>query len=254
MSRATGRQLDGLAELEEERRFLLRSLRDLEREREAGDVDDADFETLRDGYTARAAAVLRQIETGRRRSAPAPPRRWTRRVVIAVVVAVLATGIGVALGQAWGERGRGDEITGSTPAQEVIEILTTARAAMGRGDFGTANALFFEAVQREEERGVENPEPLAYYGWTLALGTRNNPDAAESDRQLELALLALGRAIEMDPTYADPHCFVAIVESEFRSDPSRALPFVETCESLDPPAEVADVVAAFADEIRAAAG
>ena len=49
---------DDLAELEEERRFLLTSIRDLEREHEAGDVDEHDFTTLRDGYVARAAAVL----------------------------------------------------------------------------------------------------------------------------------------------------------------------------------------------------
>ena len=50
---------DRLAELEEERRFLLRSLADLEREHEAGDVDRVDYRALKDGYTVRAAAVLR---------------------------------------------------------------------------------------------------------------------------------------------------------------------------------------------------
>ena len=47
---------DSLAHLEEEREFLLRSLRDLEREREAGDIDDDDYRTLHDDYTARAAS------------------------------------------------------------------------------------------------------------------------------------------------------------------------------------------------------
>ncbi len=51
----SGRRLDRLAELEEERRYLLRSLKDLERERAAGDVDDDDYDTLKDGYTVRAA-------------------------------------------------------------------------------------------------------------------------------------------------------------------------------------------------------
>ena len=46
---------DRLAELEEERRFLLRSLDDLAREHEFGDVTDEDYRTLQDGYTARAA-------------------------------------------------------------------------------------------------------------------------------------------------------------------------------------------------------
>ena len=47
---------DPLGTLREEQRFLLESLRDLERERDAGDVTDEDYETLREGYVARAAA------------------------------------------------------------------------------------------------------------------------------------------------------------------------------------------------------
>lgn len=52
-----------LAELHEQRDFLLRSLLDLEAEREAGDLDEADYQALRDSYTVRAAAVLRAIES-----------------------------------------------------------------------------------------------------------------------------------------------------------------------------------------------
>ncbi|MCU4185846.1 hypothetical protein K6U06_15865 [Acidiferrimicrobium sp. IK] len=50
------------AVLEEERDFFLRSLRDLESERAAGDIDDVDYAALRSDYTARAAAVLRRLE------------------------------------------------------------------------------------------------------------------------------------------------------------------------------------------------
>ena len=70
--RMTRVDLDQLAELEEERRFLLRSLADLEREHDAGDIDDADYATLRDGYTVRAAAVLREIDGGRAQLPPKP--------------------------------------------------------------------------------------------------------------------------------------------------------------------------------------
>jgi hypothetical protein len=63
-STASGRRLDRLAELEEERRFLLRSLTDLEREHDAGDVDDLDYETLKDGYTVRAAACCARSTRG----------------------------------------------------------------------------------------------------------------------------------------------------------------------------------------------
>jgi tetratricopeptide (TPR) repeat protein len=51
------------AALEDERDFCLRSLRDLEAERDAGDIDDADYEFLKDAYTARAAAALRALAT-----------------------------------------------------------------------------------------------------------------------------------------------------------------------------------------------
>ena len=47
--------------LEEERDFFLRSLRDLEVEHDAGDIDDADYDALKDDYTVRAAAVIRQL-------------------------------------------------------------------------------------------------------------------------------------------------------------------------------------------------
>lgn len=249
-----GREIDRLAELEEERRFLLRSLRDLEREREAGDVDDADYETLRDGYTVRAADVLRQIEDGKRSLAPAPPRRWGLVIGVSAAIVLGAVGIGLVLANAWGERGADQEITGFTPGDDVRSVLANARAAMSRGDFATANELFLVADQAELERGVDNPEARAYVGWTFALLTVSNPDEAQSSEQLDLAVLALEQAVAMDPDYPDPHCFLAIIEFQFRGDAVAALEHVEICESRNPPADIADLITGFAQEIRAAAG
>ncbi|HYZ97739.1 MAG TPA: hypothetical protein VE575_03240, partial [Acidimicrobiales bacterium] len=63
MATATrGLDPDALAALEEQRDFLLRSLEDLEREHDAGDVDDHDYAALKDDYTARAARTIRAIE------------------------------------------------------------------------------------------------------------------------------------------------------------------------------------------------
>ena len=75
MSPSTRFDPDGLASLESERDFLLRSIADLETEREAGNLDDDRYRALKDDYTARAAAVLRSIEEGRdarRRRRPSP--------------------------------------------------------------------------------------------------------------------------------------------------------------------------------------
>ena len=249
----SGVKLDRLAELEEERRYLLRSLTDLDREYAAGDVDEIDYRTLKDGYTVRAADVLRQIEVGRKELPQRPPRRWSRTIAVTAAVLVGAIGVGFALAGAWGERSSGQEITGLTPGDESRIVLTNARDAMGQGDFALANSLFGTVVEMERGRGRDNAEALAYFGWTLALVTRQNPDLADGEERLDAARLALAQASELEPDYADPQCFLAIIEFQFRGDADAALPHVERCEASNPPAEVASLVASFAAEIRTAA-
>ena len=249
---ASGTRLDRLASLEEERRFLLRSLTDLEREHDAGDVDDLDYQTLKDGYTVRAANVLRQIEEGRDALPAAKPRRWSRIIAVTAAVVVGSVAVGFVLAGAWGERSSGQEITGLTPGDESRIVLTNARDAMSAGDFATANALFAEVIEMERGRGRENAEAVAYFGWTLALLTRQNPDQTDADERYGAAVLALGRATEIEPDYADPYCFLAIVEYQFRDDAAAALPYIERCEASNPPGDVASLVASFADEIRSA--
>jgi tetratricopeptide (TPR) repeat protein len=249
---ASGARLDRLAELEEERRFLLRSLDDLEREHDAGDVDDLDYETLKDGYTARAAAVLRQIEDGKSELPGRAPRRWSRVIAVSAAIVVGAVFVGFVLAGAWGERSSSQEITGLTPGDESRIVLTNARDAMTAGDFQLANTLFAEVIEMERARGRDNAEAVAYFGWTLALLTRTTPDGSEE--ALDAARLALSQAIEIEPDYADPQCFLAIIEYQFLGDADAALPYIERCEASNPPGDVASLVASFADEIRGAAG
>ena len=250
----SGAQLDRLAELEEERRYLLRSLTDLEKEHAAGDVDDLDYQTLKDGYTVRAATVLREIEEGHGALPQRPPRRWSRIIAVTAAVLVGSVGVGFVLAGAWGERSSGQQMTGLTPGDESRIVLTNARDAMGQGDFQLANSLFGRAIEMERDRGRDNAEALAYFGWTLALLTRQNPDQPDNADRLDAARLALGQAAELEPDYADPQCFLAIVEFQFRGDAEAALPHIEKCESSNPPAEVASLVSSFADQIRAALG
>jgi len=252
--RQFGGRVDRLAELEEERRYLLGSLKDLERERAAGDVDDDDYVTLKDGYTVRAAAVLREIESGRRALAPKPHRNLKRTLAIWAVAAVVAVGIGVALASAFGERGVNDEITGRSLGDDARTTLAEARAALNRGDFARANQLYVRADQAELERGNENAEARAHVGWTFALLARSEATAEGiAEEPLSIARLALDQAIAMDPTYADPYCYAAIVEFNFLADADAALPYVEQCEALDPPADIRGLVESFAQEIRDAA-
>ncbi len=249
----SGQRLDKLAELEEERRYLLRSLKDLERERAAGDVDDVDYETLKDGYTVRAASVIRQIEDGQRALAPKQPRNWKRTIMVSLAVAAFAVAVGAALASAFGERGANDEITGFSPGDDTRTTLANARAALNAGDFVRAQELFVRADQEEIERGNANAEARAYVGWTTFFLVRAAAGEGPLDQdQLDISLVALNQAISIDPTFPDPYCFVAIIEFNFNDDAQTALPFVEKCEALNPPSDIAGLVASFADEIRAA--
>ena len=249
---ASGQRLDRLAELEEERRYLLRSLTDLEKEHAAGDVDDLDYQTLKDGYTVRASDVLRQIDQGRGELPQRPPRRWSRIIAVTAAVVVGSVAVGFILAGAWGERSTGQEMTGLTPGDESRILLTNAREAMGQGDFQLANSLFGRVIEMDRDRGRESAEALAYFGWTLALLTRQSPDQPNAEERLDAARLALGQATEIEPYYADPQCFLAIIEFQFRNDAEAALPYIEQCEASNPPAEVGALVSNFADQIRAA--
>lgn len=248
----SGAHLDRLAELEEERRFLLGSLTDLERERNAGDVDEVDYKTLKDGYTVRTAAVLRLMEEGRAGLPTRPPRRWGRTLAVSATVLAASIGIGFALAGAWGERRAGQEMTGFTPGDDARMLLTSARNTLGTGDFELANSLFGRVVEMERDRGRDNAEAVAYFGWTLALMTRNDVSQPNTDARLDAARLALSQAIELEPDFADPQCFLAIIEFQFRDDAEAALPYIERCEASNPPGDIAGLVSTFAEEIREA--
>jgi hypothetical protein len=237
---------DRLAELEDERRFLLRSLRDLDAELEAGDVDVADYETLRDGYTKRAADVLREIDAGR---AQLPARRassWGRRLaIVAVVVAVAAVG-GWLVARSSGQRQPGQEITGGA-TDDVAVLLAEARTLLGT-DIGAAQ----ERYQRVLDERPDHPEAVTYSAWLLFIGSSG------ANEELRAAAVAtsrdqLTRATELDPTYPDPHCFLGVIAANYDEDNAAARTEFDQCLALDPPAQVRALVEQFASQLEPSA-
>jgi hypothetical protein len=95
-------------------------------------------------------------------------------------------------------------------------------------------------------------EALTYRGWTLALAAVRMSDVTAASRQLDTAVDLLISAIETDPTYADPYCFLGIVQFRFAGDANGAAPLVDGCLASNPPAEVRDLVQALATDIAAA--
>jgi len=229
---------DQLAELEQERRFLLTSLRDLNREHLYGDVDDVDYQTLREGYTARAAAVMRAIEEGKA-ALPAPPRQglW-RRIATAVVVLLIAVAAGVLVAQSSGQRLPGQELTGSIPG-DVSSQLAQARMALSADPVAAQNLYTQVLAERPN-----HPEALAYSGWLLAL---NSIGASEDlfTAALETSRSLLVRSTQADPNYADPHCFMAIIAARIQPDPDQVAGHTQRCLERNPPADMRGLLEAL---------
>jgi cytochrome c-type biogenesis protein CcmH/NrfG len=232
---------DQLAELEEQRRFLLRSITDLDREHLYGDVDDRDYETLRDGYTARAASVMRAIENGQteirhgRRRRPMVVAAW---IVGTILVASLA---GWLVARTSGQRLPGQSISGGLPGDEIAQKLAEARQLLG---VDPQQAIV--RYQQVRELDPNNAEALTYMGWLIAQSGSGAASGAEF----------LRGAIKLDPTYADPHCFLAITSADFLQPPDieTARSEAQACLDNNPPSQMVDLIQGFIDKLDAAAG
>ena len=220
-------------ELEEERDFLLASLRDLDRERDAGELSQRDYQALHDDYTARAAVVLRALERkqprprqGRRR-APEPTVRTRRPLVITLgVILCIAALTGVTVAAFSGQREPGSPLTGSLPdspsgrMQQALELESGGKAA---------DALkIYDELLRNDPRNVQ---ALAYRGWLLKRA--GLPD---------LAMASLDQAIAIDPRFPDAHFFRGMLLYQDRADPTAAITEFRLFLSNNPPSAMVPLV------------
>ena len=237
---------DRLAQLEEERRFLLGSLTDLEREHDAGDVDETDYATLKDGYTVRAADVLRSIDAGR--STPRDGNRdrdriaRRRRLVVTIGACVaIATLASVAVVRFVAPRSASGGLTGSGP-DAIATLLVDARQ-LQTTDKSAALARYREVLGRDPE----NAEARTYIGWLVANDVlQRGVTAFDAPEVLVAAMTSsetqLDKAISLDPRYADPKCFKAIIRFRFFADAPGASPVVDACLASNPPEVVRGLV------------
>jgi tetratricopeptide (TPR) repeat protein len=220
--------------LDEEREFLLGSLRDLEREHEAGELSDDDYAALRDEYTARAAAVLHQMDRSagpsRRAAAASPsrvPGRRGRSVVATIGVIVIVGALaGGAVAAFSGQRQAGAPITGSLPDTPSGKM---AQALQLETDGKAADALkVYDGLLKDDPKNVQ---ALAYRGWLLKRA--GFPD---------LAMVSLDQAVSIDPRYPDAHFFRGMVLYQDRKDPAGAVTEFRAFLSNNPPQEMVSLV------------
>ncbi len=215
-------ELDALLE---QRDHLLASLDDLEREREAGDIDDVDYATLKDDYTARAAATIRTIDA-RRALVPAT-RRGSRRLFWIAGIAAIAIASGVFIAQASGSRRAGEfgsgEIRSSTPT-----LLLRAQDELQNGRFDEAIDIYDEVLDVEPA----NVEALTYRAWV-----RYRRDQIPDD-----VLPDFAEAVALDPDYPDARVFNAIVLLD-DDQPLAAAEQLKAFDATDPPPFMINLVA-----------
>lgn len=234
---------------DESTEFLLRSLRDLEAERAAGDIDDDDYAALRDEYTARAAAALRAEERGRPAPvAPAAERPRAQRLLVVAGVVAFALLTGVLVAQAVGRRDDGEGITGEitqTPTQQASECIDLTVS----GELVDAVPCYEEVLATDPDNAVAH----TYLGWTLYL------TAGRAGARLPQDVLAglygearsrLDQAVESDPGYADARAFqvvVAVREERFEDAAAQ----LEAFDGLDAPADVRQLVDGIRPDVTA---
>ncbi len=209
----------------EERDFLLGSLDDLEAEYAAGDLDGADYESLKADYTTRAARVLRVIEAGEH-PAPieAPTAKRTGWMWLAGIT-VVATLAGITVAQFSGSRTLNDTITGDIRVT-TRELLLEAQQLLGEGDLDAAIDVYDDVL----ELSPANTEALAYKAWFLRL-QGNVVDA----RPL------VEDAVAIDPDYADARVFATAIALDV-GDVDAAKGHLDAFDQLDAPPFIEQLV------------
>jgi hypothetical protein len=265
-SGAAGQERPGLEALEEERDFCLRSLRDLEAERAAGDLDDADYDTLRDSYVARAAAALRELD---RENAPvepgsngraspagepesgtpvsAPPMRKganggvRKRVLVAAGVVVVGAAAAWAVVASSATRLPGEEVTGQAVGSVALaQSLQAAQQAVDRGDALTAVKDYQKVLKGDPKQ----PQALAGEGWILA--------QTQQPALLQQGLQMLTAAEQADPAYGPAHVYRGIAllsEADYRG----AIPELQWYLDHDPDPQLAPRVRTALQQAKTAA-
>jgi tetratricopeptide (TPR) repeat protein len=229
MSEQTSRELTDEERhgLESERNFLLRSIEDLEAEHAAGDLGDADLETLRGEYTARAARVIRSLGAGEvlETDQGATRKKPLRRFATIALVGIFAVGAGFFVANAAGSR-TADEVGTGDIRRSSRQLILDASDLAAAGNYDEAIDVYGEAI----DLLPTDPEAWTYRGWLRF--QQGEVDAAVAD---------LDEAVLAGPNYPDAWVFRAIVA--LRSDDiDTATSALMTFDGLDAPPSMQQLV------------
>lgn len=215
--------------LEEQKNILLASLEDLEIEFERGNLSEADYRSLKSDYTARAAAVIHQIDDDDAPVViPDAPRRSLSGKGMVVLTFILVVGVASVYLVVSSSRERLSTASSSGDiALNSRDTLARARELGARGKLVDAIKLYDEVIASDSK----NAEALAYRGWLLHL-------AGLGDR----ALVSLNKAVEANPSYPDARFFRAEVLWKDMNQPQKAIQDFDAFLANNPPKEMVAMV------------
>ena len=211
---------------EDEREHLLSSLDDLDAERAAGDIDEIDYATLKDDYTARAAKLTRALDGAKVKRKAAEKRPMQARIAWVASIVILAAFSAWAMVQFSGARGTSDTASGEIRLS-TVSLLNDAATEFGQGNVDRAIELYGDALEIEPT----NVEALTYRGWIQYQSC-----------DTEAALTDFDDAVFFDPEYADVRVFrsiVALDDGEFDA----AAEEIEAFDAAEPSAIAQNLVA-----------
>lgn len=269
--------LDRRLELDEEKTALYRALRELEFDHEAGHLSDPDYDSLRQRYETRAAALITELDAlggapegaGRAEaSAPVPPPSssargpWTRRPAVLAASAVALVVFGVIVGVSAGRYTERDQ--SFTPPGARLPVPgpppspvgpPTARLEPGKpippemlaGMLQAARQSLFDghyseaiaAYQAVLKRDATNVDAMTHLGLIVAIG-------GHADTALE----TFAKALAIDPRYAPAYLYRGQVLYEQKHDYAGAVQSWEHFMALVPKGEDHDRVAALVQDAK----
>jgi tetratricopeptide (TPR) repeat protein len=225
---------DALAALEEQRGFLRRSLADLERERAAGDLDDGDYESLRDDYQQRLDAVSAAVEEGKVTLAAQGSRSAGRTALIIGAVVVFALVCGFIVAHLAGRRGSGDEATGQILRSSRDQLALCLSQGFS-GDVSKTVSCYDDVLKIDPG----NEEAKTYRAGIKVV--------AQGDLSGIGDLLAVAEA---DPNYPDVHAFLAVAFDIIGRDDS-ALAELDKLAALHPAPLLLDLTSSLRQKLVA---
>jgi len=227
-----------LAQLGEQRDFLLASLADLEREHDAGDLDDDDYAELRDDYTARTAETLHAIDESRTAFADSRrPRSTGRTLATIVVVALFAVVAGFLVAASLGSRKPGGVSSGGVATADTTSQKAEKCIPKIQTDPPGQVVDCFKAVL---DKDPENVVALTWLGWELALSAGTGPQAALLQGT---SANLLDRAVSANPDYSYARAFRAVVAYR-RGDAVAATRYLADFRAHDPSSDAQSVITA----------